>query len=294
MPIRLIRTLRLVVSLICLACGTAAAADINDPTRGDLVLFPGPLQDLVPAGAPATAVQGLGLNLPGRNFRAGAGWWSLVCDRGCRLNPVQLSVHPATHPVYDSEPEPSQHLRWAPLPEGLVSRTDPAPANVHLLALFKPVRSLSGLKLSAGPVTTWLHQGMASYPPGGRLGTMEVAIPVAGQAPALLVPRLLAAGHGAGESQAETLVLELRIGAQRQRLGTFDTGGIEGLQPVQPTSYLMWAGDLDGDGKLDLLIDLSGGVTRKVELFLSSLASGQDWVGSAGRFEFVDPSQAGC
>jgi len=47
---------------------------------------------------------------------------------------------------------------------------------------------------------------------------------------------------------------------------------------------LQWAGDLDGDGQLDLLINANA-CTNKTVLFLSSMAKNNDLVGEAGVFE---------
>lgn len=282
----------------------ARGDNLTDPTRGDMVLFPGPLQELELPGTPGSGAAAvskpvvMGLNIPGKSFRAGDGWWSLICDSGCRLSPARMAATPATHPVYDSDPTPSQILSWTPLPKGLSTRNGNSESDLpgpKLLAMVKPIRSLQGLMLTAGPVKTWLHQAMENYPAGSRIGTMEVSIPITPNTNALLVPRLRRALAGPENTgQAETMLLELRIGDRRQQLGLFDTSGIEGLGPVRPTAYLMWAGDLDGDGQLDLLVDFSGGNGRKVELFLSTLATGKDLVGSAGSFEFYDPSSAGC
>lgn len=266
------------------AWGVSAGADIDDPTRGDIVLFPTPFEDLRPASAGKPALEGW--NMPGRNFRAGDGWWGLVCGKttDCRLVPLRLTITPARHEVYDSDPVPSQWLVWSPLP---------STGNLH--AVFKPVRTLVGLPLAAGPVKTWLQRGMdGPYPDPGRIATMEVAIPVGSGATALLVPRLRpAVQQGNGSDQPESLMLELRVGRQRQLLDAFDYGGAEPLTPVDPKDYLVWAGDLDGDGKLDLLLN-TGGCSRKLALWLSSRAKAPEMIGLAGSFEYFDPGRSEC
>jgi hypothetical protein len=57
--------------------------------------------------------------------------------------------------------------------------------------------------------------------------------------------------------------------------------------------YLLWAGDLDGDGKPDLILN-HGEPGIQVALYLSSLAKDGELVGLAGRFQYSDPSSAGC
>jgi hypothetical protein len=293
MPIQNLATLqaiRTVTRAVCgaillLACGLAPGADIDDPTRGDVVLFPAPLEELKPA-TPTNPRPLLGWNMPGRNFRADEGWWGLVCGRAtdCRLTPLRLAITPAKHAVYDSDSVPSQWLVWSPLP-----------AAGELLAVFKPVRSLASVPLAAGAAKTWLQRGMeGAYPEGGRLATMEVTIPIAPGSNALLLPRLRPAQEDSnGRAQPEGLVLELRLGGRRQLLDEFENSGSEGLSPVDPKTYLVWAGDLDGDGKLDLLLN-TGGCSRKMVLWLSSRATGQALVGLGGSFEFYDPSKSEC
>jgi hypothetical protein len=282
----LVQTLRTLTGALLLACGPAPAADIDDPTRGDVVLFPAPMEELKPA-TPANPKPLMGWNMPGRNFRAGEGWWGLSCGKGtdCKLTALKLAISPSRHEVYDADAVPSQLLVWSPLP-----------ASGDLLAVFKPVRAAAGLPLAAGPVKTWLQQGMGGpYPEGGRLATMEVSIPMGAAGSALLVPRLrlAATNSDTGREQREGLVLELRLGARRQLLDEFGNDYEGNVSPVNPTEYLVWAGDLDGDGKLDLLLN-TGGCSVKRVLWLSSLAKGQALVGMAGSFEYFDPRRSEC
>ncbi len=261
---------------LALAAPLARPAGEGDPTSGDLVLLPGPLAPLDESTPEAT-----GWHLPGRNFRAGEGWWALACGPlGCALSATRLSVRPAMHDVYDGEPVPSQKLQWAPLPAN----------GAQVLAVFKPIRSLAGrLPLRAGPVTTWLHAGLTSYPRGSRPGTMETPVPAGQGAPVLVLPRLVEGADGADP----TIEIELRIGPQRQSLGRSGFG-IEGPQVLRGPDYLRWAGDLDGDGRPDLLVRLPGSGAVDVALYLSSLAGPGELVGLAGRFQYADPASAGC
>lgn len=58
---------------------------------------------------------------------------------------------------------------------------------------------------------------------------------------------------------------------------------------------LVWAGDIDGDGRPDLLLRPQDGNTQfELALFLSTtLKPGQPWRRS-GRFSWGNPNSAGC
>jgi hypothetical protein len=57
----------------------------------------------------------------------------------------------------------------------------------------------------------------------------------------------------------------------------------------EPHFHIIWAGDLDRDGKLDLIVNLSRKYSvHPYRLLLSSKASGQDIVGEAAVFETGD------
>ncbi len=71
-----------------LSCAVAPVRgdNLQDPTSGEMVLFPGPLlehtltsKDRFGNAAMSKPVV-MGWNIPGKSFRAGGGWWSLVCD----------------------------------------------------------------------------------------------------------------------------------------------------------------------------------------------------------------------
>lgn len=258
----------------------------DDPTSGDVVLFPGPLRTV----ARDTQAPGPGWDLPGRNFKSGSGWWVLSCQgkKGCALAPTQLKVQPLPYPQYDGPMLPGQFLMWSPMP---------APDEV--VAVFKPIRALAGMRLKSGPLTTWLHFFQPSYPQPPSMGTMEVLIPGVG---AVLRPRwvqspLVVAAAPDALPPDPLVQLELRLGQQRQNLIELDTGTAPGggVALFKPRDYLVWAGDLDGDGKLDLIINRGGGtVSTRLALFLSSLAQPGELVGLAGLFEFNNPSVAGC
>lgn len=272
-------------------------------TKGDLVVFPGTFGALVSAdnqdpnaGQPGSKA---GWHIPGNTYRAGTGWWALVCfsddapgpgdqRSGCGLYNTSLSVAKAKHGVYDSEPVDSQLLHWSPLPFELDKTEKEGDKRPQLIAVFKPIRSLTTLKFQTGPVSTYVHQGMAAYPKTLRPGTLEVRLALGNGQFADIVPRVQLKN-----TPADISTFELRIGRQRQQLPGFSVNEMAGTGLQRPQDYLLWAGDLDGDGKPDLILRHSDS-SSNVSVYLSTLAKDGDLVGLAGSFEFYDPSSSGC
>lgn len=287
------RTAWLVSALLAVSVHAHVQAQSTEgATAGDIVMFPGPLPPLtLPDGSlpkAAKGAQALGWNMPGRHYRAGSGWWALVCGsqadkpQACRLQASDLRVDGAMHAVYDGEPVASQWLRWTPAIE-----------NDSLVIVFKPLRALSKMPLVAGPVTTYLHHGMPDYPQPPGPGTLEVRIPMAPGQHADLVPRVYGAPAASPPAGPRTSfdVLELRIGDRRQRL----PGGWAGCSSDTvrwPMQYLWWAGDLDADGRLDLILSYDD--SQHLVLYLSSLANDDQLLGEAGRFVLDDPARGEC
>lgn len=285
--------MRFVFFVLSSLAAAAASAQESPPATGEVLVVPGPLQALISydstdpnAGAPGAPA---GWHLPGTSFTADANWYALVCAKECALHATRLDVAPATHAVYDGEPVASQLLHWSPLPDGLDRVIAPDAVAPTLIALLRPGAKL---KLAAGPVPTWLHSGMKQYPATDRPGTMETSIPTGGNEPVMLVPRVANVPSGNLEDHDTTVEIELRIGARRQRLGTY-TFGIDGAVPLRGPDYLVWAGDLDHDGKPDLIVRL-GSDREHVVLYLSTFAKPGELVGAAGDFDYYDPSAAGC
>jgi hypothetical protein len=308
-----LRSLKTDWPAICMACGlllcAAPPSQAAGETQGDIVLFPGTLapfeSNTANPGEPNKATaQKYGWNLPGAGYLAGSGWWALSCDAAadakaaaCRLTPTSLSVSRSTHPVYDGDPVPSQLLYWSPLPRALSFDGENTTGKTRLLFLFKPLRSLAAMKLSAGPVTTYLHNNLKDYPKPPTPGTLEVRIPMGAGQFADIVPRTLPAGTREVQLTPAQDVgypfdfLELRIGPKRQRISGMWTGcSNSALRPA--TDYLWWAGDLDGDGKLDFVLSRDGG--GHLVMYLSSQAKTGELVGEAGSFQYSNPAQSEC
>lgn len=266
-----------------------------------LQFFPGPLMPLglvagrtPKAGAPNNAA---GWRLAEGDLHGGGDWWALVCERGCSLYATQLKVaNPRQDARHGAHPD-SQLLYWSPLPHGLnklpplqsldASTPSKAPGNAPpevsplvptLIGLFKPVRANMALRFKAGVVTTWLHAGMDTYPPSGRIGNLEIRIPLEGEQEALLVPRVFP--RKAGPEDIATL--ELRAYGKRQALNGYHLENYGDASNA--TEVLRWAGDLDGDGKLDLIISHDNHDVD-VAVYLSSMAQPGELVGLAGRLQ---------
>jgi len=270
--------------LLMASCALAAHAAGEDPnggkSTGPVALLPAPaalVRDGLPAG---------GLHLPGREYRSGTGWWALACRSGCELLSLKLDVSARQHPQYDGDPVPGQLLAFAPLPPEAT------------LLIMKPLRApAERLALQAGPVTTWFP-AIASRLKRSTLteGTMESELALPDGRTMRFVPVLQTAPQavtGREWIDGEGMALELMFDGKRQKLGAF-TFGIDGLVAVKPSDFIMWAGDLDRDGKPDLILNLSlDGSTQRV-LFLSSLAKPGEIVGEAGSFNYFPIDLAGC
>lgn len=72
---------------------------------------------------------------------------------------------------------------------------------------------------------------------------------------------------------------------------------VEKLLSQSMKNHLLWAGDLDGNGKLDLLFNFCLRAAEKCidsKLFLSSFAKKDELVDQAGEYYYWDPSNPGC
>lgn len=277
---------RLAGLLVAAACLPGQAAPAL-PAQDWIGAFAQALQDAPAAtgrntAGPVRFVAGNDIWQPGRQFRSGPGWLGLVCDAaGCVLVPATLRVRSeAWHGHYDERATAGQHLTFR-----LAGRARPRAGAV---AWFRVPGAPAWLR--PGSVATY-YSGTGRPAETGQ-GTLEARVDLPGGAVATFVPMVLSAKlapdlwarfdadgrRGAGTAY----LLQLRAQGRRQLLlGELGTCS----QAVgSDASYLLWAGDLDRDGKPDYLVSFVD-AAGQVQLYLSSLARTGQIVGLAGIHE---------
>lgn len=235
----------------------------------------------------------LGWDLPGESYEAADGWFALVCDQAnvsCQLHSTNLTITKASHSVYDSDPVPGQFLQWAPLPFNLGKPLGESEQRPQLIALLKPDNQ-STIKLKSGSIKTFIHKAADIYPKTDRLGTLEVRITYQKNQFMDLIPRMQMPSKNDEFPKINTI--EIRSGLLRQQLEGFQISPVVGTGFTSPKDYLIWAGDLDGDERPDLILRHADSENH-ISLYLSTLAQKGEIVGLAGSFVFSDPSSPGC
>lgn len=212
---------------------------------------------------------------PRQQFKAGRDWLALACNaKGCSLEPAALSVKQKLwQGHYDDKPTFGQHLTF---------KSDGGAGN-EVVAWFSTAPSRTWLK--PGAVITYYSPQRPLRQPSDR-GSLEVVIGLPKGESALLVP-MLATKAFLNRLQPEqrrdwpSVVLQLRAQNKRQLLQG-NLGTCSGT--FHPRHYLLWAGDLDQDGKLDFLISFVD-ADGPVHLYMSSVVKPDKLVGLAGIYE---------
>lgn len=207
---------------------------------------------------------------PGRQFVGGGGWLALACEgTRCALRPANLGVRARSwQGHYDEKPTRGQQLDF---------KLDAAGAqDTRVVAWFAPGQTAAFLK--PGEVPTYALGGTAT-------GTFETVVR-GPEGEARFVPLLWSTKEWPASARVQLdrlhppqLLLQLRMGSRRQLLpGLLATcsGHLRGTQ------YVLWAGDLDRDGKADYVVSYRDGAGA-VHLYLSILAKPDRLVGFAGQ-----------
>jgi hypothetical protein len=206
------------------------------------------------------------------SYKASGDWLALACSaKGCVLEPASLSVKQQFwQGHYDERPTSGQLLTF---------KRNAGSAADTVVAWFQALAPVAWLK--ARSVTTYSSPLHRLEQPAGR-ANLQAVVNLPGGERALLVPMLdkgEAPDRNAPDSRdRSSYVLQLRAQGKRQllqgNLGTC-TGKLD------PREYLLWAGDLDEDGKPDFLVSFVD-AEGPVHLYLSGAAAPGQIVGLAG------------
>jgi hypothetical protein len=223
---------------------------------------------------------------PGREFKSGNAWLGLACSpTACTFQPAVLSARPkARKEQGEDKPAAGQQLVFK-----LVT-----PSRVKVVAWFSTVPG-SPAWVKPGPVATW-YAGSGRPKPTGK-GSFEAKVEAPGGESAIFVPMALSAArvpelakHWEGAANGPAYFLQLRWGGKRQLLpGQL---GVCSKAVSSDADYLLWSGDLDGDGKPDYLISFADGGGQE-HLYLSGTARPNQIVGLAGAHR-APPNDTEC
>ncbi len=219
-----------------------------------LAVWGAPSAEEVPLSNDASMVIGNDVWQPGGRYQDGDDWLALVCTPAqCHFEPARLLVRPESwQGHYDDEPTEGQQLTF--------QRSNAGEGEVVAWLRKSPQRQW----LLPGPVVTYASKaGGLKRPP--TEGTYEISVPLTEGGEARFVPLY--------DREGGIFQLQLRALGQRQMLGE--------LRPCShelSTDYLLWAGEMDRDGKPDYLVsyvDEDGPVI----LYLSGAAAPEQLAG---------------
>jgi hypothetical protein len=229
--------------------------------------------DDVKMGSQIKFVFGNNIWQPGEYYKKGDNWLALACteDDACRFEPAVLDVKKESwQGHYDDVASAGQRLTF--------KLRKPAAAKV-----------IAWFDTSAAPA--WVKPGnVATYPvdKGHNVpGTLDTLVNLPDESTASLVPMLLSRKVNPELAQrfdtsSATILLQLRAQGKRQLLPGVLGSCSQALD--NNSSYLLWAGDLDDDGKPDYLISFID-ADGPVHLYLSGKAAVGQLVGLAGVHE---------
>jgi hypothetical protein len=196
------------------------------------------------------------------------GWLALVCaPAGCELRPVNLALGPVEAGVDD----------WS-----IEARNRKPPVRGEFTVVL-----LQGASLAAGtPVPTWFTLRTPRRVEDASAGSMGVRIDGSEGRRWQIVPRWNPQGEPRLSYHLEG------SGSRPQVLGQIGMEAVE--RGVGPKDLLIWVGDLDGDGRIDLITRTSPSASAPgLVLWLSSRAAPGEPVGQAAELSsWLDVTEA--
>jgi len=196
----------------------------------------------------------------------GGDWFALVAEgTGASLRPVQVRLTPEEDMIM---------MDTAGAKSGRRVEIDPDVESIVLLE--------GPAWITPGPLPTTLvnHPIDAGASVESRVGHGSYHLSLLCRD---VVPRI-------DEYRRQTCGLMLRTEHARQTLFTYSAAfsGRERMWAAEKAPVVLWAGDLDGDGRLDVLLDTSHSSNEQaMRLFLSSTATGGQLVSEVANFRHL-------
>ncbi|MEQ1533062.1 MAG: hypothetical protein HOO97_11690 [Sideroxydans sp.] len=257
------------IAIVCLAAlFLAMGIAIASPDTGSTEILP------TYAILPASILRPEGVAIPIQNLSRFQNWHGLVCAiNGCEFRPASLN--------FDKQPD---------------SNDQPGCGKIHIHYL--PLKKIEGeftiafivgnSEVSSTQLPSWFTSHTPRTAKDAENGSLGITISTPTQGDVHLVPRW----NKRNNDTYLTLYLENK--KQRQSLGRISLEAVNA--GFKTSDILIWAGDMDGDGKIDLITRVGSETPTGLRLWLSSKRDENEMVGVAATLEnWIDiEEQEGC
>lgn len=209
---------------------------------------------------PASILRPEGVALDTQNLSRFQNWHGLVCSiKGCELRPVLINFD-AARDANASLVEGKMHIHYSPLKK--------------IKGEFTIAFIGGNPEKSVAPLPTWFTSRTPRTAKDAENGSLGITLDTPTQGDFRLVPRWNK------RSNNSYLTLYLENKKQRQSLGQISLEAVNA--GLKTRDILIWAGDMDGDGKIDLITRVGDSKTPTgLRLWLSSERGDNEMVGIA-------------